>query len=83
MLYCVSVLHSFLLLNDIPFGDIPQFVYSSVDGLLDYFYLGVNANKTIHVQVLGITYVFFAFGKIHRSGKPGSYDGYMLNFQKC
>ena len=26
MLYCVSEVHSLLLLNDIPFGDIPQFV---------------------------------------------------------
>lgn len=79
MLYCVSEVHSFLLLNDIPFGDIPQFVCSYVGGLLDYFCLGVNTNKTIHIKSPGITYVFFAFEKYLRV-EPASYDGCMLNF---
>lgn len=81
MPYCVSIVYSFLLLNDILFGDIPQFIYSSVDGLLDYLHLGANTKKTsIHIQVLVWTYVFFAFGKISKSRMPGSYGGCMFNF---
>ena len=67
MISCLGIFHSF--------------IYSSVDGLLDYFHLGANTKKTsIHIQVLVWTYVFFAFGKISKSRMPGSYGGYMLNF---
>ena len=54
MLYHVSEFHSFLRLNNIPLYVYMTFVYSSVDGHLDCFYLLAIVNNTavkIDVQV--------------------------------
>ena len=59
------------------------FIHSSVDGYLDYIYLGAvvnNMSLNIHVQVFVCTKIFIFPGHITRSRISGSYGNkYLLN----
>ena len=61
--------------------DVPQFIYSSVDGHLDCFHsLSI---MYIHVQVFFfLNSVFSSFGYVPRSGIVGSYGNSIVNFSK-
>ena len=80
----VSVLHSFLWLDNTPlygYTAFCLFIHQLMDtGLFPLFAPMNNAAMNIHVKGFVQTYVFNSLGQILRSRIAGSYNKSMLNF---